>query len=73
MTDIYGHRLKAFSLRMEKPIREKLEEQAKVNGRTLTGEINHILYQAVIEKDRLQNSSLDRIEHKLDQLLENKS
>lgn len=49
--DSYGHRLKAFSLRMEKALRTKLESLATSNGRTLTSEINFRLERSVIDGD----------------------
>ena len=73
MSDEYGHRLKAFSLRMEKELRRKLEAQAKLNGRTLTSEINYRLDKSLEESEKetelesIQNS-LSAIHEKLDYL-----
>jgi predicted DNA-binding protein len=71
MGDEYGHRLKAFSLRMEKELRKKLEAQAKLNGRTLTSEINYRLDKSLEESEKeseLQSveKSLSSIHEKLD-------
>jgi CHASE3 domain sensor protein len=52
MPDEYGHRLKAFSLRMEKDQRKALEASAKKNGRTLTSEINHRLNNSLDESEK---------------------
>ncbi|KZY73623.1 MULTISPECIES: Arc family DNA-binding protein [unclassified Oleiphilus] len=68
MSDEYGHRLKAFSLRMEKELRRKLEEQAKQNGRTLTSEINHRLENSLDESEK--ESELKSVEESLSSLHE---
>ncbi len=68
MSDEYGHRLKAFSLRMEKELRKKLEERAKTNGRTLTSEINHRLERSLDESEK--ESELKSVENSLSALHE---
>jgi predicted DNA-binding protein len=73
MSDEYGHRLKAFSLRMEKELRRKLEEQAKLNGRTLTSEINFRLDKSLEESEKVSEmknveNALASINEKLDHL-----
>lgn len=71
--DEYGHRLKAFSLRMEKELRAKLEEQATQNGRTLTSEINYRLNKSLDETEKeselhFVQAQLSTIEEKIDRL-----
>ena len=73
MSDEYGHRLKAFSLRMEIDLRRQLEEQARVNGRTLTAEINHRLVNSLDNRQKESElkqleSSLTALHEKLDHL-----
>lgn len=71
--DEYGHRLKSFSLRMEKELRARLEKQARQNGRTLTSEINYRLDQSLEAEIKSKDfssvhESLDSLHSKLDQL-----
>ena len=78
MSDEYGHRLKAFSLRMEIELRQKLEEQAKLNGRTLTSEINHRLESSLDNSEKESElksveDSLSSLHEKVDHLTTNRS
>lgn len=66
MNDEYGHRLKAFSLRMEKELRKKLEDQAKANGRTLTSEINYRLDQSL--EVQAKESNQDKVLNELGEI-----
>lgn len=74
--DNWGHRIKAFSLRMESEVRKELEYKAKLNGRTLTSEINQRLATSLRQDDTSTASRsrdvarMRRIETKLDELLE---
>lgn len=70
----YTHRLPAFSLRMEDELRDKLEKQAKRNGRTLTSELNYRLNRSLANEysasdvDHLK-SSMKELMTKVDKLV----
>lgn len=58
---------------MEKELRRKLEEQAKLNGRTLTSEINFRLDKSLEESEKVSEmknveNALASINEKLDHL-----
>jgi predicted HicB family RNase H-like nuclease len=44
----YGHRLKAFSLRLEPELKEAIRAEAKKNGNTLTAEISKRLEESLL-------------------------
>lgn len=72
--DSYGHRLKAFSLRMEKKLREGLEKEARKNSRTLTAEINYRLERSLWAQENKvgqldeMKSQIAELHDKLDKL-----